>query len=162
MRKLENLEPARVFYWFEEICNIPHGSGNTKAISDFLAGFAAERGLKYYQDELNNVVIFKEGSEGYSSAAPVILQGHMDMVCEKTAGSAHDFEKDPLDLYVEDGFVRAKDTTLGGDDGIFVAMALAILEDEHIRPLKRFLPWMRRPAFQARKALTPRCCMEEG
>ena len=132
MRKLENLEPARVFYWFEEICNIPHGSGNTKAISDFLAGFAAERGLKYYQDELNNVVIFKEGSEGYSSAAPVILQGHMDMVCEKTAGSAHDFEKDPLDLYVEDGFVRAKDTTLGGDDGIFVAMALAILEDEHL------------------------------
>ena len=130
MRKLEKLKPERVFYWFEEICNIPHGSGNTKEISGFLAGFAADRGLKYYQDDLNNVVIYKNGSEGYENAAPVILQGHMDMVCEKVQGSSHDFEKDPLDLYVEDGFVRAKDTTLGGDDGIFVAMALAILEDD--------------------------------
>ena len=133
MRVLERVEPLRVFYWFEEICGIPHGSGNTGAISGFLRGFAEERGLRVVQDEMNNVVIFKDGSAGYENAAPVILQGHMDMVCEKTADSEHDFLKDPLDLYIEDGFVRARGTTLGGDDGIFVAMALAILEDDELR-----------------------------
>ncbi len=130
MRKLENLKPERVFYWFEEICGIPHGSGNTRAISDFLVNFAVNKGLRYVQDEMNNVVIFKDASAGYEGAAPVILQGHMDMVCEKTPDSSHDFEKDGLDLYIEDGYVRARNTTLGGDDGIFVAMALAVLEDD--------------------------------
>ncbi len=130
MRVLENLEPKRVFYYFEEIAGIPHGSGNTKGISDYLAGFAKEQGLEYYQDELNNVIIIKEATEGYEAAAPIIIQGHMDMVCEKESGSSIDFEKDGLELYVEDGFVKAKDTTLGGDDGIAVAYALALLESK--------------------------------
>ena len=133
MQKLKGLAPERVFYWFEEICRIPHGSGNTLAISNFLVDFAKNQNLKYVQDELNNVVIFKQGSEGYEDVPPVILQGHMDMVCEKTPDSDHDFMNDPLDLYVEDGFVRARNTTLGGDDGIYVAMALAILEDETLQ-----------------------------
>ena len=113
MRVLENLQPKRVFYYFEEIAKIPNGSGNTKQISDYLAGFAKEHNLEYYQDALNNIIIIKEATAGYEGADPVIIQGHMDMVCEKESGSAIDFEKDGLELYVEDGFVKAKDTTLG-------------------------------------------------
>lgn len=133
MRALENLKPENVFYYFEEIANIPHGSRNTKQISDYLVNFAKERNLEHYQDELNNVVIIKEASEGYESAEPVIIQGHMDMVCEKENGSTIDFEKDGLELYVEDGFVKAKDTTLGGDDGIAVAYALALLDSKELK-----------------------------
>ncbi len=135
MRVLENLQPKRVFYYFEEIAKIPNGSGNTKQISDYLAGFAKEHNLEYYQDALNNIIIIKEATAGYEGADPVIIQGHMDMVCEKESGSAIDFEKDGLELYVEDGFVKAKDTTLGGDDGIAVAYALALLEStEYAHP----------------------------
>lgn len=130
MSVLKNLQPERVFYYFEEITKIPHGSGNTKQISDYLVDFAREHGLKYIQDENNNVIIFKDASKGYEKSPSVILQGHMDMVCEKMPGSSHDFMKDPLELVVEGDYVSAKDTTLGGDDGIAVAYALAILEDE--------------------------------
>ena len=133
MRALENLKPENVFYYFEEIANIPHGSRNTKQISDYLVNFAKERNLEHYQDELNNVVIIKEASEGYESAEPVIIQGHMDMVCEKENGSTIDFEKDGLELYVDDGFVKAKDTTLGVDDGIAVAYALALLDSKELK-----------------------------
>ena len=133
MRALENLKPENVFYYFEEIANIPHGSRNTKQISDYLVNFAKERNLEHYQDELNNVVIIKEASEGYENAEPVIIQGHMDMVCEKENGSTIDFEKDGLELYVDDGFVMAKDTTLGGDDGIAVAYALALLDSKELK-----------------------------
>lgn len=133
MRALENLKPENVFYYFEEIANIPHGSRNTKQISDYLVNFANERNLEHYQDELNNVVIIKEASEGYENAEPVIIQGHMDMVCEKENGSKIDFEKDGLELYVDDGFVKAKDTTLGGDDGIAVAYALALLDSKELK-----------------------------
>ena len=133
MRALENLKPENVFYYFEEIANIPHGSRNTKQISDYLVNFAKERNLEHYQDELNNVVIIKEASEGYENAEPVIIQGHMDMVCEKENGSTIDFEKDGLELYVDDGFVKAKDTTLGGDDGIAVAYALALLDSKELK-----------------------------
>lgn len=128
MAVLEQLEPQRVFRFFEEICQIPHGSGDTKRISDYLMKFAEERGLKAVQDEVNNVIIWKPGTAGYETKEPVILQGHMDMVCEKTLDSDHDFEKDPLDLYIEDGFVRARGTTLGGDDGIALAFAMAVLD----------------------------------
>lgn len=130
MSVLKNLQPERVFYYFEEITKIPHGSGNTKQISDYLVDFAREHGLKYIQDESNNVIIFKDASQGYEKSPCVILQGHMDMVCEKMPGSSHDFTKDPLELVVEGDYVSAKDTTLGGDDGIAVAYALAILEDK--------------------------------
>lgn len=127
---LEHLKPERVFYYFEKMCEIPHGSGNTKQISDFCVDFAKEQGLEYYQDADNNVIIIKEASAGYENAQPVILQGHLDMVCEKTADCPKDMEKEGLDVYIDGDLVRAKDTTLGGDNGIAVAMAMAILEDK--------------------------------
>lgn len=126
----ENLEPKRVFAYFEEICKIPHGSGNTKAISDYCVSFAKEHNLKWIQDESSNVIIFKDGSRGYETSDPVIIQGHMDMVCEKENHVEIDFEKDGLKLYVDGDFLKAEGTTLGGDDGIAVAYALAILEDD--------------------------------
>lgn len=127
---LEHLQPERVFYYFEKMCAIPHGSGNTKQISDFCVDFAKEQGLEYHQDANNNVIIIKEASAGYENVAPVILQGHMDMVCEKTADCPKDMATEGLDVYVDGDEVRAKDTTLGGDNGIAVAMAMAILEDK--------------------------------
>ena len=129
---LEHLQPERVFYYFEKMCGIPHGSGNTKQISDFCVDFAKEHGLEYYQDADNNVIIIKEATAGYENAKPVILQGHMDMVCEKTADCPKDMATEGLDVYVDGDEVRAKDTTLGGDNGIAVAMALAILESKEI------------------------------
>lgn len=132
MRALENCEPKRVFYYFEELCKIPHGSGNTKQISDYLVSFAKEHGLEYVQDEMNNVVIYKPATEGYEDAPAVILQGHMDMVCEKRPDVDHDFTKDPLNISVKDGYVTANGTTLGGDDGIAVAYGLALLESTEL------------------------------
>lgn len=133
MAVLSGLKPERVFYYFEEICKIPHGSFHTKQISDYLAGFAKEHHLEYRQDESNNVVIKKPAFPGYENAPVVILQGHCDMVCEKIPGSGHDFTKDGLKLQVEGDQISAEGTTLGGDDGIAVAYALAILEDETLR-----------------------------
>ena len=132
MRILENCEPKQVFYYFEEICKIPHGSGNTRQISDYLVNFAKDHGFDYVQDELNNVVIYKPATPGYENAPTVILQGHMDMVCEKRPDVEHDFTKDGLKLSVENGFVSANGTTLGGDDGIAVAYALALLESKDL------------------------------
>lgn len=132
MMKLENLYPERVFYYFEKLTEIPHGSRNTKQISDYLVSFAKEHDLKYYQDELNNVIIVKEATEGYENADAIIIQGHMDMVCEKENDCDIDFMKDSLDIFVDGDFVKAKGTTLGGDDGIAVAYALAILESKEI------------------------------
>ena len=128
-RVLDELEPRRVFRFFEDLCAIPHGSGNTKAISDYCAAFARERGLRYVQDESNNIVIFQGGTPGYEDHPAVILQGHLDMVCAKEPEVAFDFLRDPLRLKVEDGCVSAGGTTLGGDDGIAVAYALAVLDD---------------------------------
>ncbi|MBQ5686245.1 MAG: M20/M25/M40 family metallo-hydrolase, partial [Ruminococcus sp.] len=122
---------ARVLF-FEEICAIPHGSRNTKAISDYLVAFAKARGLRYIQDEVNNVIIFQEGTCGYEDHAPVILQGHMDMVCEKDASCPLDMAVDGLDIAHDGRYVFAKGTTLGGDNGIAVAYALALLDDPTI------------------------------
>ena len=132
MMKLENLYPERVFYYFEKLTEMPHGSRNTKQISDYLVSFAKGHDLKYYQDELNNVIIVKEATEGYENADAIIIQGHMDMVCEKENDCDIDFMKDSLDIFVDGDFVKAKGTTLGGDDGIAVAYALAILESKEI------------------------------
>lgn len=131
-RVLEGLQPERALYYFEEISKIPHGSRNTKQISDYLAGFAREHGLRYAQDEVNNVVIYKEGTHGYERHPVVILQGHMDMVAEKTKDSQIDFTKDALLLRTDGEYIWAEGTTLGGDDGIAVAYALAILDAEDI------------------------------
>ncbi|MDR3891097.1 MAG: aminoacyl-histidine dipeptidase [Blautia sp.] len=133
MSVLENLKPERVFHYFEEITKIPHGSGNTQGISDYLADFAKEHGLRYIQDESGNVIIFKEAAGGYENAPVVILQGHVDMVCEKLPNSTHDFTKDPLTLFVEGDMIHADGTTLGGDNGIAVAYELAILEDDKLQ-----------------------------
>ena len=130
--KLAGLEPAAVFHYFEQLCAIPHGSGNTKAISDYLVNFAKDHGIRYVQDELNNVILWQEGTCGYEDHAPVILQGHMDMVCEKDADCSIDMEIQGLDVTHDGDFVFANGTTLGGDDGIAVAFALAILADKTI------------------------------
>lgn len=127
-----HLTSQKVFDYFEEICAIPHGSRNTKQISDYLVDFAKKHELEYYQDEANNVVMIQNASAGYETAEPIIIQGHMDMVCEKESGCMIDFEKDGLDLYVDGDFLKAKDTTLGGDDGIAVAYALAIMDTPEI------------------------------
>lgn len=132
MMVLDNIYPERVFYYFETLCSIPHGSRNTKAISDYLVAFAKEHGLKVWQDDLNNVIIVKEASAGYEDAEPIIIQGHMDMVCEKENDCEIDFEKEGLRLCVDGDFVKAKGTTLGGDDGIAVAYALALLEADDL------------------------------
>ncbi|MEG0075861.1 MAG: aminoacyl-histidine dipeptidase [Eubacterium sp.] len=126
---LANLEPKSVFHYFEEICTIPHGSFDTKRISDYCTDFAKKHHLNYYQDETNNVIIIKEASSGYESAKPVIIQGHLDMVCEKSENSNHDFKTDPLTLLIEDGWITADGTTLGGDDGIAIAYCFALLAD---------------------------------
>ena len=131
-RKLEGLEPQAVFHYFEEICAIPHGSRNTKAISDYLVAFAQAHDLRYIQDESNNVVMFAPGTCGMEDHAPVILQGHMDMVCEKDTTCTLDMAADGLDLAHDGVCVYARGTTLGGDDGIAVAYALAILDDASI------------------------------
>ena len=128
MRVLEQLEPKNVLSFFEDLCAIPHGSGNTKAISDYCVKFAESRGLEVHQDGLNNVVIVKPATPGYEAAPTVIVQGHLDMVAEKTPDSPINFLTDGLELEVDGDFIRAKGTTLGGDDGIAVAMALAVLD----------------------------------
>ena len=130
MAILEHLEPKAVFGFFEAISAIPRGSGNTRRISDFLAHFAAERGLEHIQDGSGNVVIFAPASPGCEGAAPVILQGHMDMVCEKDADCALDMEREGIRLAVDGDVVYAEGTTLGGDDGAAVAMLLALLDDK--------------------------------
>jgi len=130
--RLAGLQPENVFHWFEQLCAIPHGSGNTKKISDFLVEFAKARSLRYIQDGLNNVIIFKDGTEGYTDHPAVILQGHMDMVCEKDADCAIDMETDGLDITHDGEYIFAKGTTLGGDDGIAIAYALALLDAKDI------------------------------
>lgn len=134
MRILDKLEPKDVFYFFEEICRIPHGSGNTKMISDYLVSFAAERNLEHYQDEVGNVIIIKEASEGYSDHAPVMLQGHMDMVAVKKPECELDMEKDGLKLVVCGDSLTAEGTSLGGDDGIAIAYGLALLDGAYVHP----------------------------
>lgn len=129
---LSNLEPKSVWKYFEDICKIPHGSGNEKAVSDYCVAFAREHGLEVWQDEAWNVVIVKEASAGYEDREPLILQGHLDMVCEKKPDCDIDFEKDGLRLVVDGDYVCADGTTLGGDDGIAIAYALAVLSDESL------------------------------
>ena len=130
--RLAGLEPAAVFGYFEKLCTMPHGSGNTKIISDYLVSFAKEQGIRYIQDELNNVILFGDASEGYEDHEPVIIQGHMDMVCEKDPDCSINFDTDGLDITHDGAYVFANGTTLGGDDGIAVAYALALLADKSI------------------------------
>lgn len=127
-----NIEPKDVFKWFYEINQIPRCSGKEKAVSDFLVNFAKERSLDVVQDEALNVIIKKPATKGHEKAKKVIIQGHMDMVCVKDEDSDHNFDTDPIEMYVDGDFLKAKGTTLGADDGIAVAMALAILDSDEI------------------------------
>ncbi len=128
----ENLSAQRVFDIFEEISKIPRGSGNTKGIADYLVGFAKARGLEYYRDDSDNVVIKKAAAEGYENRPAVILQGHTDMVLASVTGSTSQMEKDGVKLIVDGDFLHADGTTLGADDGIAVAYALALLDSKDI------------------------------
>lgn len=129
---LESLTSHPVFHYFAEISKIPRGSGNEKGISDYLVHFAQDRNLEVIQDKSLNVIIKKAATAGYENTPTVIIQGHMDMVCEKNKGTIHDFEKDPLQLRVIGELLYATDTTLGADNGIAVAYALALLDANDI------------------------------
>lgn len=133
MRVLEQYRPQEALRYFEEICAIPHGSRDTKRISDYCVRFAREHGLRYVQDGHNNVVIFKPAAPGYEDHPPVILQGHLDMVCEKDADCDIDFSSDGLKLRCDGKYIFAEGTTLGGDDGIAVAYALAVLASTDLK-----------------------------
>ncbi len=128
----EYKDAERVFYFFEEISKIPHGSGNTGKIADYLVNFAKARGLEYARDEFDNVVIRKGAVAGYENRPAVVLQGHLDMVAEKVPGSLIDMESEGLEIYRDGDFLRARNTTLGGDDGVAIAYALALLDSSDI------------------------------
>ena len=129
---MTNLKPERVFYYFKQISDVPRGSGNCSGMMRFCRNFAINHNLKYVKDDANNVVIFKDGTAGYENSEPVILQGHTDMVCQKTEDAETDFINRGIELFIDGDFLKAKGTTLGADNGIAVAMILAILESDDI------------------------------
>lgn len=132
---LKDVQPVEVFKYFEKLSQIPRGSGNEKEVSDYLVSFAKEHNLECVQDSALNVVIKKKATAGYEKSPAVVMQGHMDMVCEKNLDIEHDFSKDPLKLRIVDDMIYATGTTLGADNGIAVAMGLAILSsNEHEHP----------------------------
>lgn len=128
--KITGYKPEKLFHFFEDISAIPRGSGNEKAISDFLVAFANERNLWVYQDEVHNVIIKKAATPGHEAAPAVMMQGHIDMVCDKLAGVEHDFENDGIELVVKDGVLSANGTTLGADNGVAVALMMMALDDD--------------------------------
>lgn len=132
MGVLSNLEPQEVFKYFEAVSNVPRRTFRNELISDFCIEFAKELGLSHHQDELGNVYIYKPGTEGYENSEPVIMQGHLDMVAVKTEDSEHDFDKDPLELFIDGDKIGAKNTSLGADDGIALAYTMAILASKDI------------------------------
>lgn len=129
---LENLKPEKVFGFFEEISAIPHGSGNIGKIADYCMSFAEKRGLKAVRESCGNVIIYKDGTSGYEQSQPVILQGHLDMVCEKREDVHKDMDIDGIDLIIDGDWLTADGTTLGGDNGIAVAYILALLDSDDI------------------------------
>ncbi len=132
MRVLQGLEPASVFEFFEDICNIPHISYHEKELSDYCVNFAKERGLYHQQDEMGNVIIIGEATPGYEDIEPIIIQGHLDMVGDKLPSCPIDLEKEPIKVMVDGDYITADGTTLGGDDGIAVAYGLALLDAKDI------------------------------
>ncbi len=132
MRVLENVSPERVFYYFEELSAIPRGSGNEEAAAKFVESFAKDKGLFCIRDANNNVFIKKAATPGHEAAPSVLLQGHLDMVCEKNGSTVHDFERDGIKLILEGDVLTADGTTLGADDGIAVAIMMALLEDDEL------------------------------
>ncbi|MDF2673765.1 MAG: aminoacyl-histidine dipeptidase [Clostridiales bacterium] len=133
MTILKDVYPDKVLSFFEELTKIPHGSGNEKKISNYLVNFAKERNLEVIQDDDLNVIIKKPAAKGYENGSPVIIQGHMDMVCEKNKDVKHDFDKDPLKLRIDGDYVYASGTTLGADNGIAIAYGLALLDSHDLK-----------------------------
>ncbi len=132
MNNLKALNPQNVFKYFEEISNIPHGSGDMDKISLYCVNFAKQNDLRYIADDAKNVIIFKDGTSGYELAEPVILQGHLDMVCQKEENKNIDFENDGIEIIKDGDFLKANGTTLGADNGIALAMILSILESKDL------------------------------
>lgn len=155
---LKNQEPADVFFYFEELSKIPRGSGNEEAISDYLVSFAEAHHLDVIQDEALNVLIKKPGTPGYENSPGVVIQGHMDMVCEKAPGVIHDFLKDAIALQVRDDMIYATGTTLGADNGIAIAMGLALLAAEDIPhpPLELLVTTCEETGMDGAHALDPK------
>ena len=129
-RILANTEPKEVFRYFEDLTRIPRESGNEAAVCAYLADFAKAHQLEYQTDDAHNIIMRRPAGPGFEDRPGIILQAHMDMVCEKNAGVEHDFEKDPISFEIEGDRIIARETTLGADDGIGVALALAVLADE--------------------------------
>ena len=128
-------EPADALKYFEEISAIPRGSQNEAAVADYICEFAKAHGLEYYRDEVHNVIVKKPASKGCENVPPLMLQGHTDMVCVKLPEVEHDFTKDPLELEIKDGWLTAKGTTLGADDGMACAYMLAFLaKEDYVHP----------------------------
>ena len=132
MKVLQGLEPAAVFGFFEDICNIPHISYHEKELSDYCVNFAKERGLDYKQDSMGNVIIIGEATPGYEDVEPIMIQGHLDMVGDKVPECPIDMEKEPIKVMIDGDYLTADGTTLGGDDGIAVAYGLALLDAKDI------------------------------
>ena len=122
-----------IYKYFEDISKIPHGSFHEEKIADYVESFAKENHFKYVRDDMNNVIIYKEATPGYENHDTVMLQAHMDMVCEKNNDVNFDFEKDALNLYIEEGWLKAKGTTLGADDGFGVSYMLSILDNDSLQ-----------------------------
>ena len=129
---IENLKPEKVFHFFAEVCKIPHPSKKEAKMAAYLMDFARERNLESLIDEIGNVLIRKPAFAGYENLVPVVLQSHIDMVCEKNSSTQHDFDTDPILPFVDGEWVKAKGTTLGADDGIGIAAQLAILDSDDI------------------------------
>ena len=121
-----------IYRYFEEISQIPHGSYHEEKLADYIEDLAKQHHLRYMRDDMHNLIVFKEASQGYEDHEPVMLQAHIDMVNEKNKESQHNFDTDPLKLYVEDGFLHANETTLGADDGCGVCYMLALLTDNSL------------------------------
>lgn len=152
-----NVEPINVFNYFEKISQIPRGSGDEQRISDYLVSFAISQNLEFVQDDALNVLIKKPATAGYENAPTVIIQGHMDMVCEKNQATIHDFSTDPLTLVVDGDFLRADETTLGADNGIAVAYGLALLAADDIShpPLEVLFTTNEEVGMDGARALDP-------
>ncbi|HPI71971.1 MAG TPA: beta-Ala-His dipeptidase, partial [bacterium] len=133
MSVIANLEPRLLWQHFDEIRKIPHGSGNEKAIGQYVVSVAQRLGLKYLREKSGNVIIYKPAAGGHENAQTVILQGHLDMVCEKHSSKVFDFLRDPIELEIDNDWLTAQGTTLGADNGIGVAAILAVLEDKTLQ-----------------------------
>lgn len=132
-KSLEQMDYKGIFKYFSQISKIPRGSGNEDEISEYLVSFAKNQGLEYNKDSANNVIIIKEATKGYENEPAIMLQGHMDMVCEKLKDSSHDFLKDGIKLLIDGDFLHADGTTLGADNGIALAYILALLSDDDLK-----------------------------